>query len=144
MSLRTDLLATVDLVRTLRGPDGFDIATVQVTIVRRTWAGGRRGSGAPSDVTVLAISEWTKVRQVSERLVASSGGLYTMNDIKVGPITPSFTGGGFSPADLKPVGLTGQEIVYILSGAMTGEYALINLDTTRPFRYEMILRRTSP
>jgi hypothetical protein len=144
MSVRTELLVTADEARALRGPAGVDIETVNVTIVRRTWAGGRRGSGAPTDVAVVTLPIYYKIRQVSERLVASSGGLYTMNDIKVGPITPSFSGGGFSPADLKPVGLTGQEIVYVLSGALVGEYALINLDTTRPFRYTMILRRTSP
>jgi hypothetical protein len=144
VSFRTDLLATVEGVRALRGPAGLDIQTVTVTIVRRTWSGGRRGAGTATVAVLTALPAHTKVREISQKLVASTGGRFELGDLRVGPITPSFTGGGFTPAELAPVGTQGQEIVYVLAGAITGDYTAVDVDTAKAFSYFLTLRRTSP
>gem|GEM_PF-6946013 len=64
-----------------------------------------------------------------------------MEDVRVGPITPAGGGVGYTVDQLKPAGADGVEILYVLSGAVAGEYAIVHLHTERPFRYEIVLRR---
>lgn len=144
MSFRTDILGDIDDVRSLRGEDGVDIQTVSVTIVRRTWSGGRRGAGVLTTTTLTALPQRYKVREISQKLVASSGGRFEMGDVRVGPITPSYTGGGVTPAELQPSGTQGVEIVYVLAGSIAGDYTAVDVDTARAFSYFLTLRRTSP
>jgi hypothetical protein len=79
---------------------------------------------------------------VNERDIASSGGRLKLEDIIVGPITPPYPGGGCSEAQLAPT-VTDDvtEVVYVLSGAVNGEYTLLALSTDRPFRHMLTLRR---
>src|SRR5712691_10255736 len=100
MSVRTALLPVVDRLRSLRGPSHFDIQTIKLSIVKRVWSGGRRGLGTLTQTTLIDVLQQYKIRHVSAREVAGSGGRYEMEDLKVGPITPKFTGdgvGGYSP-----------------------------------------------
>lgn len=140
MSLRTSLLPIVEACRTIAGTTGLDIRTAQLTIRTRTWSGGRAGVGTPTDSN-LVLPQRYKVVQLSAREIASSGGLYQLEDLRVGPITPAQGGSGYSLAQLVPSGADGVEILYVLSGAVVGEYALVQANTTRPFRYELVLRR---
>jgi hypothetical protein len=144
LSFRTDLLHVVDEVRALRGPSpGLDIQTVALTIVRRTWSGGRRGAGTATDVILTALPMRYKIRGLSEKQIASSGGRLEAGDVKVGPITPSYPGGGVTPDQLKPSGTTGGEVIHILTGASAGEYTVVDIDTMKAFSYFLTLRRTS-
>lgn len=146
MTLRTDLLPVVDELRALAGPSGFDVRTSQLTVRTRTWAGGRRGLGPVTDSdTVLA--QIYKMRELSSKEVASSGGLFEMGDIKVGPITPTdVSGGGHTEAQLAPDGSTGTEIIYVVTGDLAGEYARVDLSKAKPFSWYLTLRkrRTTP
>lgn len=141
MSLRTDLLPVVDELRALAGPSGFDVRPVRVTIRTRVWSGGRAGLGTPTD-TDLVLPQIYKVRELKSQEVAGSGGRYELGDVKVGPITPAYTGGGYSRAQLAPEGANGTEVAYLLSGAMAGEYNRISVETDRAFGYYLVLRRS--
>lgn len=140
MTLRTDLLPIIDDLRELCGPNGFDVVTASVKIRKRVWSGGRAGSGTTTD-TDTNLDTFYKVRGVSAREVSESAGRYSLEDIKVGPITPSYAGGGWTAAALVPTGAQGTEIIYVLSGQISGEYTLVQLHTEEPFSYYMILRR---
>ncbi len=140
MSLRTSLLPVVEACRAIAGSTGLDIRTSQLTIRTRTWSGGRAGSGISTD-SDLALPQRYKVSHLTAREVASSGGRYEMEDVRVGPITPAGGGVGYTVDQLKPAGADGVEILYVLSGAVAGEYAIVHLHTERPFRYEIVLRR---
>jgi hypothetical protein len=153
VSLRTRVLPVFDRLRALAGPTRFDLRTTQVAIVTRSWAGGFKDADAPtpgvpafSDV-VLSLLPIYEVRQLTTREVSGSGGRYEFGDVNVGPITPSFvardgTPGGVSETDLKPeVTTDAVEVFYKLAGAHAGEYALVALDSTKPFGYEVVLRR---
>jgi hypothetical protein len=137
----------------LAGPTRFDLRTSQLVIVTRTWAGGFKDAdpptpGAPpftdAEAPLLPIYE---VRQLTTREVSGSGGRYEFGDVKVGPITPSFvardgTPGGYSESELKPDAPSDAvEILYEIMGAHAGTYALVSLDSTKPFGYELVLRR---
>lgn len=140
MSLRTALLPIVETCRALAGSTSLDIRTTQLTIRTRTWSGGRAGVGTPTD-NDLVLPQRYKVIQLSAKDVASSGGRYEMEDLKVGPITPAQSGSGYTLAQLLPTGADGVEILYVLTGVTAGEYVLVQSNSTRPFRYELILRR---
>ncbi|HEU4728390.1 MAG TPA: hypothetical protein VFT22_10885 [Kofleriaceae bacterium] len=143
MSFRTGILPAIDAIRAIAGPAGLDVEVTRLTIRTRVWSGGRNGAGTPVD-TDLVLPQIYDVAHVTEQQIASSGGRYEMGDIHVGPITPAFTGGGFTPAQLKPNGADGTEIIYLLSGAagINGEYACIALHTEEAFEYHLYLRRT--
>jgi len=153
VSLRTRVLPVFERLRALAGPERFDIRIARVAVVTRTWSGGYREADPPTPGTpryvdvVLELPPFYDVVQLSTREIASSGGLYEMGDVKVGPITPRFTRadgtiGGFSESDLKPTPTAnGVEIIYMLIGAHAGEYQLVELRSLRPFGYDAVLRR---
>ncbi len=138
MSFRTALLPVVEECRAIAGT--LDIRTSQLTIRTRTWSGGRAGSGFSVDAD-LALPKRYKISHLSAREVASSGGRYEMEDVRVGPITPAQGVTGYTIDQLKPEGAAGVEILYVLTGAVEGEYSLVHVHTERPFRYELVLRR---
>ncbi len=212
-SVRNDLLPMADDLRGLRGSagSGFDVQTVKLAIVKRVWDGGRRGIGTMTQTTLRALLQQYPIRQVTAAEVASSGGRFEMEDLKMGPVTPilslainaasnaspivigtttahgfgtgqqvtvagvlgntnangdwtatyvdpthfsldgssgnaPYTGGGtvqigYSPAQLKPNGQTGTEIVYVLTGSVAGDYQLRAVHTEKAFSYFLILRR---
>jgi hypothetical protein len=153
MSLRTRLLPVADRLRARTGPSALDVRLTGLTITIRSWTGGAIGvlpadpSVTPFVDTSLALPTIYRIRQVTTREVASSGGRYEMGDVRVGPVTPEFTHddgstGGFAEAQLKP-GPTDDrtEIIYVLSGAHAGEYALVTLESLRPLSWFLVLRR---
>lgn len=158
MSLRTRMLPVFDRLRGLTGPSRFDIRPTSLSVITRLWSSGAVGV-EPDDATQPAYTDARldlpaiyKVRQLSTREIASSGGRYEAGDVKVGPITPSYANadgsvGGVSEAQLKPVAAdSATEILYELVGAHAGEYALIGLVSTGPFGWWVVLgrRETTP
>jgi hypothetical protein len=97
--------------------------------------------------TSLVLPTIYRVRQVTTREVASSGGRYEMGDMRVGPVTPAFTRddgstGGFTEAQLKPDPTDeATETIYQLTGAHGGDYALVAVESTRAFSWYLVLRR---
>jgi hypothetical protein len=141
-------LVAADSVRKRTAPGGYDYRTIKIDIVRRVWSGGEAGAGTITSTTLLNLPQCIKVTHVSEREIAGSGGRYETGDLKVGPITPSYTvgalTGGYTPAQLDPAAAgvsTGTEIVYVLTGAVVGDYRLYALHTERAVSYYMVLRR---
>lgn len=109
MSLRTDLLLLVDDLRSLRGPDEFDVQTTKVTIVERTWAGGRRGAGSMVEEILADLPQRYRVMSITAREVANSGGRYEMEDQKVGPITPGLVWDAADATNTTPIVVTTTE-----------------------------------
>ena len=81
--------------------------------------------GGGEGATVREILRHPKVRQVTQRDIVASGGLYHAQDMKVGPLTPSYPGsqqngqgGGVAYSTIDPV-VSGQtvEVYYGISGA---------------------------
>lgn len=134
MSFRTNLLKTVNNLRALSGPTGFDVYTSRVTIRVRTWTGGDNGPevrlGSYTDVDTEILPR-PKVRE-------AGGG----TGLVVGPITPANDDGGYTPAQLNPApSLTaGQEVLYVVEGPNgTFTYTAADIDTSRAFRYMLTL-----
>jgi len=122
VNLRTGLLPVVDGVRGLPGLLGLRIYTVQVCY--ETWSGtdasGRSGVGIGtktlSALMTLRVDQGgaaPHVRQVSQKDIIASGNLYQDQDLKVGPMTPPYTGSTkdddqiliFDPASTPPESL---------------------------------------
>lgn len=147
MTLREELLELVDDVRGLLAPDELDQRTSKLTIITRAWAGGRVRSGAKWDQVVLELPQRYKVQQLSAKqaeFLLGSGGRYSPGDAVRVVVTPAYTGGGYTEAQLKPpVPQSGTEIIYLLDGAVAGEYSLAGLKLDRPYRYELTLLRTN-
>jgi len=148
MSFRTDFLSVVDSIRAIAGPSGFDIRTSQLTIRTRIYTNGRRNSTDTYVDTDLVLAQFYKVRQMTTREIAGSGGAYELGDIVVGPITPSDGAGvGYTEAQLDPrTAVDGTEFIYVLTGAHAGKYNLKELRSTSAFHYTLVLTReeTSP
>jgi len=121
MSLRTALLPVVDTIRGLAGPATLDIRLYTVTIRTRTWSGGVVQKGTPTDAD-LVLSPPPKV--------VESG-----REVRVGPITPKYPGGGYAPAELNPRDQAGVEFFYLLTGpdGTPRAFSLVDIDTSRPF-----------
>lgn len=146
MSLRTSLLPVVDTLRALTGPSVLDIRTVKLTIRTRVWSGSCLGEGTPTD-TDLVFPQQYKIRYLTGKEIASSGGRFSADTVKVGPITPAYTGGGYTQAQIFPETTSDNvEFIYILDGPMAGEYACQSTYTDKPFSYFIFLvrRRTTP
>lgn len=159
MSVRTTLLAALDYIRTtIPGPTSFDVRPTSVSIQQWVWSNGLRGSGARTVVQVATLPAGTKVRHVTQREIANSGGRYESGDVRVGPITPTYaaTGalpaGGFTEQQLDPpVAAQGVENVYVLAlqagaSGISGEYQLLQLERDRALHMSLVLRkrRTTP
>lgn len=140
------MLRQADLARNLRGSTGLDVATSQLKIVQREWTNGRRGDGEVIETVLTTLPKKYRIRSLSSKEVASSGERYQAEDVRVEHVTPAYSGGGFTPEQLRPAGGEGREIVYVLSGAIAGDYQLVEFNSDRPFSYTLVLRRvrTSP
>ena len=133
MSFRTALLPTLDRLRALTGPLGFDVRTMTVTRRIRSWTGTEDGgpevgTGSYEDDD-LTLDPRPKCRETADGLL-------------VGPITPEHASGGYAPSDLNPQELeAGQETYYVVTGpGGTHRYMLASIDDSKPFRYMLSLR----
>jgi hypothetical protein len=139
-----------DTLRELTGPDVFDIRIDRLTILQRTWNGGRRGAhGGFVDVVWADLPQIYRAKHLNAREVAESGGTYEMGDIKFGPITPQWdtgaggTVGGWSLEALHPSAqVNGVDYIFRLEGEHPGDYKLVDMDNFKAFSSYLVLRRT--
>jgi len=157
MGIRDDLLFAVDTCRSILGPPIMDLRPTSIQIITRRWVTGVRGDPYPPTDAILALPNYTKVRHVTQREIASSGGLFEEGDIVLGRITPQYTSPvdgtihGFTEAQLAPPVTAGQEVIYRLalqSGAsgIHGDYSRIQLRRDRTLHFEIVVgrQRTTP
>lgn len=152
-TLRDSLLPAVDVIRAL--PAQFGMRLFTVAIYQRVWSGSRAGLGINTDTSTglkvdLGVYP-TTVRAVTVQEVIASAGLYTDQDLRVGPITPPYRGSTadgdaisiFDPAEnALPL-----ELFFLITGPgypATGAYfKKISQDVTKPFRYMFTVRKTA-
>lgn len=150
MSLRTDLLPVVDAARAITGAAQLDQRTSQLTIRTRTWSEGKINRGTKSD-SDLVLPQQYKITQATagqvERLLGS-GGSYQPGQHVLVVVTPAWYAddgvtqlGGYTDAQLKPSGSPGVEVLYLITGALSGEFTLVGFYVTRPYRRELLLQR---
>lgn len=144
LSFRLSLLAMLDAARSIAGPAGLDIRTNFLTIRTRTWSGSVLGQGTVTD-SDLVLKQHYPIRYVTTAEIDQSGGQYEVGDIAVNHITPSNgVGVGYTPTQLKPVVTADNvELIYLITGAHEGEYAVKTLETYRPFSYRLVLSRST-
>lgn len=142
-TLRTDMLALKDDLIGLRLPSQLDQAVHQLTIRTRTWAGGAQDVGPFTDADLVLPKKY-RMRQLTTREVETSGGRLEMGDIIFEGLVPNDPANGsigFTPAQLQPHIVQGQEVIYIVTGPHNGLYALIELRTSKTYAYAVVLRR---
>lgn len=153
MTFRDDILEDIDEIRGI--PGDFGIRLFTVTVMSRTWTGDRPGIGSKSDVSqsilVARGSFSTRLREVTSRDILASGGLYQIQDVKIGPFTPPFlgsdaNGSAISVFDPLPKPGLGTELFFKIVGpgyAAGGDwFKKIDSDVSRPFSYTLVLRKT--
>lgn len=146
-----ELLHTIDQARKIAGEFGLRPYTVTVRV--RTWSGSRVGLGTKTDTdTPLKVGGGTQspyVREISQKEIVASGGLYQDQDIEVGPITPSYTiplSGGHAISSFEPPRNPPTEVYFLVTGpgmASTGSwFKKQGQRLTSVFGYTIVLRRT--
>lgn len=153
MTLRDDILDVIDDIRGI--PDELGIRLFTVAVMSRTWSGERPGLGIATNSTtplMVAHGEFNaRVRGLTSKDVLASGGLYTSEDVKVGPVTPPFLGSdadGDAIVIFDPPGKPGQgtELFFRITGpgySAAGDwFKKIDVETSKPFSYFLTLRKT--
>ncbi len=152
-TLREALLPVVDALRGI--PAQLGLRQHSVYVVSRTWSGSRVGLGTNTDTTkheYVALGQYdTKITMVSAKDIIASGGMYTDQDLKVGPITPAYTGSSVNNAaitDFDPTpGNSPTEIFFKITGpgypTAGAWFKKISQDVTGNFRYTFIVRKTA-
>jgi hypothetical protein len=151
-TIRDSLLPLVDKLRGL--PVIFGLRPHIVVALTRVWSGERPGVGSFTDSTFglkvgLAIG-FAKARNVSQREVIASGGLFTDQDMVVGPITPPYP---TSAVDNDAIALfnpatsgSPTEVFFNIQGpgySVGGDwFKKIAQRTDQSFRYMIWLRKT--
>ena len=153
-TLRDRLLPRLAAIRGRVGALGMHQNGVSIDV--RTWASGNAGvpnPAGPPDYTdaitpLLEAGQNPHMVELSFSEIAGSGGAYREGDVRVGAITPynaTTNPAGYTPAQLRPLppaGTSGVEVIYVVTGPLAGEYALVEFIGNRPMRYELVLRRT--
>lgn len=144
-TLRENLLPVFDIAaRTLIDNLGF--RTNSLEIFTRTWTGSPGATGSTHvDSDPLVVTPRPKIRALTNKEIAASGGLYTDGDLRVTKITPKYTagaGGGYEVSEILAAGSRGVDVVYRITGPNGGEFKIVDSDTSKNFGYELTLRRT--
>lgn len=151
-TLRDALLPIVDTIRGI--PVIFGLRPHITLVLIRTWSGERPGIGTFIDTTVgLKVSGglgFVKVRNVQQHEVIASGGLYTDQDLIVGPITPPYQGSATDNDSIAlfdpPTTANATEIHFNIQGpgySLAGDwFKKIAQRTDQSFRYMLWIRKT--
>ena len=158
-TLAQGILPMLDALRGLRGELGFALISVTVRVV--TWPGNAPGQGGAATIvnTPLYVATATgspqnpRVVQMKDHDALASGGLYTNQMVKVGPLTPAFAAsianlaGGYAASAINPpTSTTGcQEIFFKLAGAgfqFPVWFKRVGDEVERATRYFIVLERS--
>jgi len=156
--LRTTLLRTADLVRSIPGPEtlwnteGLGLRATELQIIQRSWSGKKGAKGSIATDVPITIIPRPYIENLGSDEIASSAGRFQTGDVKVSSLTPAYDGyfgldhvvGGYTPDDLKPKTTDNNaDIIYKLVGPDPGEFALIGTDfMTDNCSYYLWLRET--
>jgi hypothetical protein len=116
------------------------VAQRQITVTIRvlTYSGVYGMSGVTlSSTTDVVLKPNPKVVKTSDGLSSVFGGgvasdavgNLTADSYRIGPITPSFGGGGYSASDLVPTGATNKRVLVLLEGTEFGSGELYQVDS---------------
>jgi hypothetical protein len=154
-------LTALDIVRGV--PNLLGLRPTAVTVETRTWSGGQINRGAMTVTSRVqlcpanpmgdqtTVAPYYRVKHVSERMIANSGGRYEQGSVVVGPVTPYFTRpdgttGGFTEDQLNPkIYEQGIQLVYVLTAVgttgITGEYSLVDIQRDAAMHYVVYANR---
>lgn len=149
MTLAEDLLPDLEEIRGI--PDGdLGLRPFTVSVLVRTWSGARVGLGTKTDVTTVLTNDQGKARVRARSLTAkdvvASGGLYSADDWRIGPMTPPFPGGGVNQSTTNPpVSGAQTEVFYRIDGpGMAGVWFKRKADERdSALRHMVIVERTA-
>lgn len=125
-TLVPSIYPALDAIRSIGDNLGLRLWTVLLTV--RTWSGGQPGFGTKTDTTFqllntdsLGNTHPVRVKQVSRNDIIASGGLYSTQSLRCGPMTPNYVAngisGGVTTANLDPPTTTpGTEIFWHVTG----------------------------
>lgn len=158
-TLRKALIPALSQIDSILGPSGLDLRPTTVSIITRITNAQHIGAGLNTD-TVLVLPNWIKVRHITQREIAASGGRYEEGSVKVGPIRPQFNdpflgSGGYTQAQLDPKQTFDPAmrtqyafaVIYRLAqedptgDGIAGDYRLVELKRDRALRYDLVLNR---
>jgi hypothetical protein len=115
-----------------------------VVLRRRWWSGGEPGIGVAQN-TDTELPSYVKVRQLTAREIAASGGRFREGAVEISSITPAYdTGtesGGLGEADLRTGGSKAVEVLFVLSGDVSGEFRLASLDSSNALNTKLVANR---
>lgn len=145
MALREELLPVVDTARAIAGELGF--RRYKVWVRTTTFSGARAGLGTKtvSDTRLLVGGQDPKVREVTSKDVVAGTPEFHSIEFEIGPLTPSFPGGGTSQETIAPE-KTDQPttVLYLIKGPGLPTEGLlckkIDDDVDRPLRMMIRVR----
>ncbi len=147
-TLRDDLLPDVDDLRGLAGELGFR-PYASVVLRETTWSGTRPkdGTSTVADLALAAGGYPARVQLVSSRVVQASGGRYVDGDMRIGPLTPAFSGGGYTPAQLAASSSAPnveRHVVLVGPGEPGGGsyWTIVGTEFSEALGYSLVVRRT--
>ena len=151
-TFRDAILPALDTIRGIG--DSLGLRRFTCSTVLRVWSGARVGLGSNVDSTkefrLSAGAHRVRIRQLSSREIVASGGYYSDQDLKIGPITPPYPGSDADNStiaifDPTPDGVPAEYWFKIEGdGIPSGGawYKKLTQTTTRPLHYEVIVRNT--
>jgi hypothetical protein len=141
------LLPRLDKIRGIAGRLGLHPFAFYIRA--NAWTGGRPGVGTLTSTTTRIYVDGNqnpKVKAVSDKDAMLSGGLYTNQDMRVGPLTPPFNLGGIAYATLDPPVASGTEFFFKLVGpgepAVGQWFTRLNDDSDSALHIYIVLRAT--
>jgi hypothetical protein len=157
--LRDKLLPVFDKVA--RGiPNKLGLRQFDISLRIVSWSGTRPGLGTKTvtdyPVTVnqnTAGNNRPKVKSISSHEIIASGGLYSQDDYRIGPLTPQYVSGGITygtlPSDVEiAIQAHPAEVFFNMQGpgmtAISGDwFSLIDADFSKNFGYTLVIRKTA-
>jgi hypothetical protein len=138
LALADDLLSLVDSIRAIPGQLG--LRPNRVYIVDANWDGAFAGEGTEVETeTEITVGDEQppKVRILSDEQLAM--GELASGSIEIGPITPSYTGGGHSATTLlaQSVARGDTRLLRVVGRAGTAHYRVTRVTTDRAMHYMM-------
>lgn len=151
MSIRDAWLPVLDRYRGAMAT-AWDLRRYQVFVRVTSWTGDL--PGAPGAVKTVVETSLGKPRAVAitSRDIIGSGGFYQDQDMRIGPLTPTYVSGGVpggTPTTVfdPPIGATATEVLFRIVGPGTDPsgdwYQKISQNNDRNFSYSFVVRKTA-